>query len=71
MIFLPTSSNIFISKDKKELKVQVRCRKHAKKLFMICLVKKIFEKVAINSTEYSVAISNLKKSIRNSESVSS
>jgi hypothetical protein len=61
--FLPTSSNIFISKDKKELKVKSAVENMQKIVVYDMLGKKIFEKVAINSTEYSVAISNLKNQL--------
>jgi hypothetical protein len=57
MIFLPTSSNIFVSKDKKELKVKSAVE-NMQKNSCLCLVKKYLK--SSYKYEYSVAISNKK-----------
>ena len=61
--FSKASNDIFISKDKNELKIKSGVENIQKAIVFDMLGKKLFEKTAINSTEYTIAVGDLKNQV--------
>lgn len=61
--FSQLNSDIFISKDKNELKIKSGQESIQKVVIFDMLGKKIFEKAAVNNTEYTIAIGDLKNQV--------